>query len=101
MGKDVTTDASMAEQWADARERGVLTERQREFDEYARGDAGFAVWLFLVDRRIGRAFGIGLFDLADWGARSAFDAGVTPRDAARDALENDDIGALMLAMTGE
>lgn len=65
--------------------------------QYARGDARFALWLALVDRRVGRMVGLSLFDLADVTLRDWFDDGMSPREAAEEALANDDTFA---AFTG-
>jgi hypothetical protein len=53
-------------------------------------DARFGLWLTLVDRRVTALAGVGVFDLADWNMRDAFDAGATPKDAAIEALQSDD-----------
>lgn len=59
-------------------------------DTYAGGDAEFALWLSLIDFRLQRSVGVGLFDLADWPMRDAFDDGMSPREALQEALRNDD-----------
>jgi hypothetical protein len=66
-------------------------------DDLERGnnDPRFALWLKLVDRRMGRAIGLTHRDIGDWTWRDAFDDGVSPREAAFDALQADDtFGAL-------
>lgn len=60
------------------------------------GDDVFGIWLILVNRAL-RPVSVGHRDLADWGWRDAFDGGMSPGDAAREALAADEIGQLMLA----
>jgi hypothetical protein len=59
-------------------------------DNYAHGDAEFALWMALVDHNLARKVGLGLFDLADWPMRDAFDDGMSPSEAAQEALRSDD-----------
>ena len=40
--------------------------------------------------------GISTLEIADWNWRDAFDDGMTPEDAAREAFASDDLGALFL-----
>jgi hypothetical protein len=68
--------------------------------EHDGGDERFGVWLALVDRRITRAVGIGLFDLADWNMRDAHDDGMSPREAALEALRSDDLYASLVEEAG-
>lgn len=71
----------------------VLTlyrERQPRVSQYAHGDERFGVWLYLVDRVLTGMIGVGLFDLADWNIRDAYDDGLSPGEAAREAMRNDD-----------
>jgi hypothetical protein len=68
-----------------------LAQRVAEIkDTYAGGDAEFALWLSLIDFRLQKSVGIGLFDLADWPMRDAFEDGMSPREALTEALRNDD-----------
>lgn len=53
---------------------------------YAGGDRGFALWLLMVDRAIGF---LSHRDLADWHWRDAYDDGVSPREAAEEAVHAD------------
>lgn len=69
------------------------TPQLRRVSEYDGGDDRFGLWLALVDARIGRRVGVGLFDLADWNMRDAYDDGSSPKDAAQQALESDDLYA--------
>ena len=63
--------------------------------DYANGNPEFGLWLALVDRRMGRAVGVTHRDIADWTWHDAFDDGVSPSEAAREALAADDtFGAL-------
>lgn len=57
---------------------------------YDNGDDRFGLWLALVDARIVRRVGLGLFDLADWNMHDAYTDGASPKDAAQQALESDD-----------
>lgn len=68
-------------------------ERFEHVTRYAGGDERFGLWLALVDQRLSRTFGIGLFDLADWPIRDAYDDGLSPKDAAQLALDSDDLYA--------
>lgn len=58
--------------------------------ENGRGEPSFALWLALVDNRIGRLIGLGHRDIADWTWYDGFESGMSPRDAAIEALQNDD-----------
>ena len=59
------------------------------------GDERFGLWLALVNNRLIRTVGLGLFDLGDWPIRDAYDNGDSPSEAARLALSYDDTyGAL-------
>lgn len=67
--------------------------------QYSRGDERFTLWLYHAQRRCLRVYGLGIFDLADFTWRDQYDAGVSPHDALHEAMENDDIGAMMLRET--
>jgi hypothetical protein len=54
------------------------------------GDERFALWLRLVDKRMARVTGLGHRDIGDWHWRDAFEDGVSPSEAAREALAADD-----------
>jgi len=58
-------------------------------------DDRFGLWLLLVDRKISRFAGIGLFDLADTNSRDAYEAGESPKEHAREALASDDTFSAM------
>ena len=58
--------------------------------EYDTGDERFGLWMAYVNARLLRSVGVGLFDLADWNMRDAYEAGTSPADAAREALASDD-----------
>lgn len=60
--------------------------------ENACGDREFGLWLYLVDRRIGF---LTHRDIADWHWRDAFDDGVSPTEAAREALSIDDTFSIL------
>lgn len=75
---------------AKARENN-FTRAGRNFLEMAGGnDERFALWLMLADNAVSRFAGVGAFDLEDYLWRDAFDNGDSPRQAARDALANDE-----------
>jgi hypothetical protein len=61
------------------------------------GDERFGLWLALVDNRITRAVGVGLFDLADWPIRDSYESGDSPTEAALIALESDDTYAALVS----
>lgn len=46
-------------------------------------------WLKQVDREVRKLVNVSLYDLQDWLSRDAYDAGVSPSDAAVEAIEND------------
>lgn len=73
--------------------RGAPTSR---WMVYARGDARFAVWLALVDKRVARKVGISLFDLGDCTLRDWFEDGLSPSEAAGEALASDDTYAFLV-----
>lgn len=54
----------------------------------------FGVWLIFVNRSL-RPLGVAYSDLADWTWRDAFDDGMSPAEAAREALSEDEIGQLI------
>jgi hypothetical protein len=58
--------------------------------EHDTGDERYGLWLALVDARLSRAVGVGLFDLGDWNMRDAYEDGMSPRDAAHETLAQDD-----------
>jgi hypothetical protein len=63
------------------------------------GDDRFGLWLAMVDMRVQRRVGLGLFDLGDWpmyDAYAAYAAGASPKDAAEQALASDDIYAMFM-----
>lgn len=62
----------------------------------------FEVWLKKVDREIKRmTLGmVGMYDLADWTYHDAYDSGMTPKEAAEEAVQNDDLGAEFLDEMG-
>ena len=66
-------------------------------DSWTYHDVTFGKWMVGVDTVVSRLVGISVHDLADVMFRDAYDDGVTAYDMAIEALENDDIGARMLA----
>jgi hypothetical protein len=72
---------------------GYRAERAGRFARvaaYDNGDERYGLWLALTDARIARAVGVGLFDLGDWNMYDAYADGMSPRDAAVEALRQDD-----------
>lgn len=59
-------------------------------DEVAGGDERFALWLAIVDGRMARSVGVTHRDIADWTWRDAYDSGMSPSEAAVEALQADD-----------
>lgn len=54
----------------------------------------FERWFELVDLEVQKLSGVSVHDLADFPSRDLFDGGASPEDAARDALEGDDLAGL-------
>lgn len=71
--------------------------RLTAYRDMAHGDESFGAWLFLVDHYLRKTFGVVHADLSDFTWRDEYLGGASPRDAAREALENDDLGQMMLA----
>ncbi len=67
---------------------------------YANGDPYFGLWLVLVDGRVRRFAGVAVTDLTDWMSRDCYEAGMTPREGAIEALSNDDLYAQHLEELG-
>jgi hypothetical protein len=51
-------------------------------------DTDFDTWMRQVDECIGRRCGLSSSDLPDWTYRDAFDDGLSPEEAAAEALDN-------------
>jgi len=62
----------------------------------------FQEWLKAVNKEVVKITEgqIGLFDLADWCSRDAFDDGLDPKEAALEAIQHDDLGGEFLANIG-
>jgi hypothetical protein len=95
--------------WLDTQDTGKVQEWQAAYRtlaslshirEYDGGDERFGVWLALVNARLTRGVGVGLFDLADWNMRDAYEDGMSPREAALEALRNDDTFAGLVEEAG-
>lgn len=50
----------------------------------------FALWYFLVNRKVMGLVGIGVMDLGDFNSYDAWAGGMSAGEAAREALQNDD-----------
>jgi|GEM_PF-2851527 len=66
------------------------------YRDLACGDEAYGAWLFLVDLYLRRRYGITHSDLADFTWRDEYRNGASPRSAATDALEADDLGQMMV-----
>lgn len=75
------------------------SERGHQYLEYAGGSRGFAAWLLVADVICVRTVGVSIFDLSEWMWRDAYDAGVKPGAAVRDAVRADDTFAMLLGGT--
>jgi hypothetical protein len=82
-------DGKMAN-WVEQMRNRSWTLYGRNWLETAGGDEEFAVWLVHAHLKVSRFAGVGLFDLEDFNSRDLFDAGVSPGEGAREALENDE-----------
>jgi Family of unknown function (DUF5419) len=60
----------------------ALKERHHTDDVY------FAIWLHTLDRSVQRRVLVSYQDLEDWDYWSAYDAGMSPRDAAVEMLQD-------------
>jgi len=60
---------------------------ERAMDEHMTTDPYFALWLHYVDRATRRRAWVSYRDLEDWDYWSAYDAGMSPVDAAIDMLD--------------
>jgi hypothetical protein len=54
------------------------------------GDERYLLWLYLTDRRCRKVVGLSIFDLSDANYGDFYQDGMSPSEAARAALENDD-----------
>jgi hypothetical protein len=63
---------------------------------YSGGARGFAAWLLVADLLCARRVGVSIFDLSDWAWRDAYDSGLRPASAVREALLADDTFAALL-----
>ena len=57
-------------------------------ERYHTDDVFFAVWLHALNRGVQRRVVISFDDLEDWDYWSAYDAGMSPKDAALQMLED-------------
>lgn len=72
--------------------------REKHCTEYAGGDNRFALWLVLADVECVRITEeVGIFDIGDFLWRDNYLAGSSPKAAAREALENDDLYASFMS----
>lgn len=88
--------------WLDSKPQDKVTAAIARFTEsgglpYANGHEAFGFWLALADTACAKRYGLSIFDLSDYMWRDAFDGGMSPYDAMREALADDDIGAMILA----
>lgn len=74
-----------------------LAEAAAKLDPPPQGNGHFELWMKLVDRRVSRAVGVSVYDLGDFNSQDLFDSGTSPKDAAQEALENDDTYSMFMA----
>jgi hypothetical protein len=93
-----------ASSWLDTRDQAKVTdliEKLRaqnwtvwvtDYAHYAGGaeDERYLAWLYLTDRECLTAVGVSIFDLSDPKYGDFYESGMSPGEAARAALENDD-----------
>lgn len=65
-------------------------ERFERYRHEAHEDLGFALWLVWLDVALREACGLTHHDLSDFSMRDLYDDGVAPKEAAQQALANDD-----------
>ena len=56
----------------------------------------FQAWMHECDQWLLGKVQVSTYEIADWTWRDAFDDGMSPEDAAREAFEADDLGRLFL-----
>ena len=102
MSEGDTMDAST---WLDNQDQAKVTkviEQMREknwvigstgYAHYAggAGDERYLLWLYLTDRRCRKIVGLSIFDLSDANYGDFYQDGMSPSDAARTAVENDEL----------
>ena len=93
----IKTAGELAKELAKERTPEVYTPSKDKKDSWTYHDVTFESWMVGVDTAVYRLVGISVHDLADTMFRDAYDDGCTAYDMAIEALENDDIGARMLA----
>lgn len=64
---------------------------QKYMAAHSPNDPAFAVWLMSVDSTLRSTVQVGHRDLSDWSWRDAYDNGTSPKDAAKQALADDDL----------
>lgn len=67
---------------------------------YAGDDASFGVYLAVCDQVCLTIAGVGIFDIADYAWRDAYDDATAPRAAVREALGQDDVFRHMVTGNG-
>jgi hypothetical protein len=72
---------------ADKVEAWIEKNGERACEEHMTTDPVFALWLVYVDKAVMRRAWISYRDLEDWDYWSAYDAGMSPKDAAIDMLD--------------
>ena len=73
---------------ADKVEAWIEKNGQRACEEHWTEDPYFALWLHYVDRAVRRTVLISYRDLEDWDYWSAYDGGMSPKEAAYVMLED-------------
>jgi len=76
-------------------DRVLGSEDGQRYLVHAGADRDFAGWLLVADALCIRRVRVSIFDIADWAWRDAYDDGMKPGDALREALRADDTFASM------
>lgn len=64
-------------------------------DRFSTDDVAFAVWMHTLNRWVQRRVGLSYDDLEDWNYRDAYDADLTPYEAAVDMLVDNGWGGAL------
>lgn len=85
------------ETWLETQDRATIAQQldnlayyRADLIERHHGDRYFALWLYRVNRVLVRGFSVSLDDLADWSARGSYEAGDSPSQGAKAAIEHDE-----------
>lgn len=76
---------------ADKVKQWIAKNGERAMDIHRTDDPHFALWLHYVDRAVRRRIHLSYMDLEDWDYWSAYDGGMSPAEAALEALSYNEI----------